>query len=219
MPLMNYPSQKRTTVSISPHIAGGFTTPDELRQIAYIAEKYGGKLKIVGSSISIMNITPADAQSASAELGSTNASFTVKSVRPITICPGKPSCPRGQQDSTTLGLALDKEFFGYPTPGKVRIGVSGCPNCCAEVFVKDIGLFGLPKGYTIVVGGNSGRQAKIGQEVAHNVPPGQVPVIISNILSYYCQQGHQGERIGQLISRIGTETFLAETIPAQYRIK
>ncbi|SDF60577.1 hypothetical protein [Sporolituus thermophilus] len=144
-PLANIPFlNKRVKFPVTPHIPGGLTTPEQLRQIAAVAEKYGGRLKIVGNGITIMGLSLADGEKALAELGCKPESFIAKSVRAVAMCPGKPDCPMAQQDSTALGLALDSEFFGQQAPGKVRIGVSGCPNCCAEVFVKDIGVKFLP---------------------------------------------------------------------------
>lgn len=217
-PLANIPFlNKRVKFPITPHIPGGLTTPEQLRQIAAVAEKYGGRLKIVGNGITIMGLSLADGEKALAELGCKPESFIAKSVRAVAMCPGKPDCPMAQQDSTALGLALDSEFFGQEVPGKVRIGVSGCPNCCAEVFVKDIGLFGLPKGFTLVVGGNAGRHAQVGKIVGENIPAEEVPAIVRAILAYYRQHGRTKERLGQMIDRLGWDDFLTATIPAPYR--
>lgn len=214
---MDLPLNKRTKIPVTPHIPGGLTTPDQLRQIAAIAEKYDGTLKIVGNSITIMGLSLTDGKKALSELGSTPESFISKSVRPVSMCPGKPYCPMAQQASTELGLSLDDEFFGQQTPSKIRIGVSGCPNCCAEIFVKDIGLYGTAKGYIMAVGGNSGRKAQIAQVVAENIPAQEVALIIRKILAYFRKNGQMKERLGQTISRLGWDEFKTETIPEKYR--
>jgi len=143
---------KRVKFPVTPHIPGGLVTPETLRRIASAAEKYGGTLKIIGSGITIMGLNLADGEAVLAELGVSPESFIGKSVRSVAICPGKPHCPMAQQDSAALGLLLDKEFFGQGTPAKVRLGVSGCPNCCAESFVKDIGMFATAQGFTLAAG-------------------------------------------------------------------
>ncbi|MGI6092053.1 MAG: nitrite reductase [Veillonellaceae bacterium] len=218
LPLAKIPVlNKRVKFPVTPHIPGGLATPDQLRQLAATAEKYGGTLKIVGSSITIMGLNLADGEKALAELGAKPESFISKSVRPVNMCPGKPHCPMAQQDSTELGLRLDKEFFGQDAPAKIRIGVSACPNCCAEVFVKDVGLYGTAKGYVMAVGGNSGRKAQIAQVVAERVPGNEVAPIINNILEYFRENGKTKERLGQTIDRLGWDEFKARTIPEQYR--
>lgn len=206
------------TTSVTPHIPGGFTCPKQLRQIAAIAEKYNGTVKIVGNSITINGLSRLDAEQAVMELGCKQESFIGQSVRAVVLCPGKPVCPRAQQDSTALGLELDAQFFGRPVPGKLRIGVSGCPNCCAEPMVKDIGLYGLPNGYILAVGGNSGRMAKAGTLVAERVPGDMVPGLIERILAWYDQHGREKERLGATVERLGLEQFIDMVIPSQFRI-
>lgn len=219
LPLNKIPFlNKRVKFPVTPHIPGGLTTPAQLCSLAAVAEKYGGSLKIVGSNITIMGLSLADGEKALAELGSAPESFIAKSVRGVAMCPGKPHCPMAQQDSTGLGLALDNEFFGQELPGKLRIGVSGCPNCCAEVFVKDVGLFGTNAGYTLVAGGNAGRHAQIATIIAEGLPASAIQPILQDILQYYRLHGKTKERLGELINRLGRTEFIQAVIPSKYRL-
>jgi NAD(P)H-nitrite reductase large subunit len=218
IPLANIPFlNKKIKFPITPHIPGGITCAAQLRQIADIADQYNGSLKIVGNTITIIGLSLADGEKALAELGCRGESFIAKAVRAVAFCPGKPDCPRGLQDSSTLGLTLDRKFFGQELPGKLRIGVSGCPNCCIEPLVKDIGMYGTAKGYTLAVGGNSGFSAQIATLVAEQVPADEILPIIQSILTYYRQYGKAKERLGQLITRLGWEHFINETIPKKYK--
>lgn len=208
MSLANIPIlNKRVKFPVTPHIPGGLVTPELLHSIAEAAQSYGGTLKIAGNSITIMGLNLADGEKVLAALGCKGESFIAKAVRGVTFCPGKPNCPMAQQDSTALGLALDEEFFGQEMPGKVRIGVSGCPNCCAEVFVKDIGMYGTAKGYQLVIGGNSGRNAQIAKVIAENLPAEKIPSAVRLILDYYRQKGKNKERLGQTLERLGWDSF------------
>lgn len=217
LPFANIPFlNKRIKFPVTPHIPGGLTTPQQLRQIADIADQYGGSLKIVGNAITLIGLTLADGEKAIAELGCKGESFIAKAVRSVSFCPGKPACPRALQDSTPLGLALDEEFFGQELPGKLRIAVSGCPNCCVEPLVKDIGMYGTAKGYTLAVGGSSGLQAQIAKIVAQKVPSEEIAPIIRSILAYYRQQGKTKERLGQTIDRLGWDEFVKQTIPKKH---
>lgn len=214
IPILN----KRVRFPVSPHIPGGLATPADLCRIAAVAEKYGGTIKIAGGNIVIIGLTLADGEAAMNELGMKPESFLSNAIRSVTMCAGKPDCPRAQQDSTALGLALDEEFFDQQTPGKLRIGVSGCPNCCAEVFVKDIGLFGKAAGFTVILGGSSGRQAQVGRIAAVNVPADEVAALIRRIVDYYRNNAKNKERLGQTISRLGLDHLVAQAIPLQYRL-
>ncbi len=207
---------KRIKFPVTPHIPGGLTTSKQLRQIADIADQYGGSLKIVGNAITIIGLTLADGEKAITELGCQGESFIAKAVRSVSFCPGKPNCPRALQDSTPLGLTLDKEFFGQELPGKLRIGVSGCPNCCAEPLVKDIGMYGTTKGYVLAVGGSSGLKAQVAKVIAKNVPSEEVSPIIHSILVYYRKHGQKKERLGETIDRLGWSEFINEIIPVNY---
>lgn len=218
LPLANIPFlNKKIKFPVTPHIPGGLTTSGQLRQIADIADTYNGSLKIVGNTITIIGLNLAEGEKAIAALGCQSESFISKTVRAVAFCPGKPDCPRALQDSSALGLALDKEFFGQELPAKLRIGVSGCPNCCIEPLVKDIGMYGTAKGYTIAVGGNSGFAARIATTVAEKVPAAAVSGIIAAILNYFRQHGTGKERLGHLIDRMGWEHFVKETIPQAYQ--
>ena len=217
LPFANIPFlNKHIKFPVTPHIPGGLTTAKQLHQIADIAEQYGASLKIVGNTITLIGITLADGEKALAELGCKGESFIAKAVRSVSFCPGKPNCPRALQDSSSLGLELDEEFFGQELPGKLRIGVSGCPNCCVEPLIKDIGMYGTAKGYTLAVGGCSGLQAQVARVVTGNIPAEELPPIIRCILAYYRTQGIAKERLGQTIHRLGWDEFMQQTIPQKY---
>ncbi len=202
---MNQP----TNLLLAPHLPGGLVTPLMLHQLADIAEKYKGTIKIAGNTLVILGLSPENRTLALAELGLTDQVLSAKSVRSVAICTGKPHCPRALQDSTSLGLALEGEFYGTELPGKLRIAVSGCPNGCSEVFVKDIGLFGTSAGYTLVVGGRSDRTAQPGRIIAEKIPPEAVLPFVMKIITYYQTHGNLGERLGQTINRRGFEDFAA----------
>lgn len=218
LPLANIPFvNKRIKFPVTPHIPGGLTTSQQLRQIADIADQYGGSLKIVGNTITIIGLSLADGEQAMAKLGCKSESFIAKAVRSVAFCPGKPHCPRALQDSSTLGMALDEEFFGQELPGKLRIAVSGCPNCCVEPLVKDIGMYGTAKGYTLAVGGSSGFHAQVARVVGEKVPAEEISLIIPSILTYYRAHGKSKERLGEIIDRLSWDHFVQQTIPEQYR--
>jgi len=66
----------------------------------------------------------------------------------VQACPGTSVCKFGVRDSLGLGLELEEMFVGAELPAKLKVGVSGCPMCCAESYARDVGLIGKPKGWT-----------------------------------------------------------------------
>ncbi len=52
-------------------------------------------------------------------------------------------------------MEIEEFFSEFELPAKVKIGVSGCPLCCGESFVRDIGMFAKKKGWTFIVGGEA----------------------------------------------------------------
>jgi NAD(P)H-nitrite reductase large subunit len=100
-------------------------------------------------------------------------------------------------------LALDKKYHGVEMPGKMKIGVSGCPNQCAETSFKDIGLVGIPKGWRVYVGGSGGAIPRIAETLAQRIDTEQVVVLVDKIIDYYRANAKPKERMGKMIERLG----------------
>jgi nitrite reductase (NADH) large subunit len=78
----------------------------------------------------------------------------------VKTCVGTDHCRFGTQDSTGLGIKLEKKLWGSWTPHKVKLGVSGCPRNCAEATCKDVGVICVDSGYEIGVAGAAGMDVK-----------------------------------------------------------
>jgi NAD(P)H-nitrite reductase large subunit len=202
----------KETYAIAPHIPGGICSPATLRKLADVAEKYhAAALKVTGAQrIAIVGIKEEDIDKAWKDLGLAPGAAVGMCVRSIKVCPGTTFCKRGIQDSVALGLALDKAYHGMSTPAKFKIGVSGCPNNCGESWVKDLGFFGMAKGFTCVVGGDAARKPRIAQELAKDLSIDQCKALAEKILTYYQKNGQPKERLGALIDRIGFEKFKSD---------
>ena len=79
-----------------------------------------------------------------------------KGLRTVKTCVGSDWCRFGTQDSTGLGIRLEKKLWGSWTPHKVKLAVSGCPRNCAEATCKDVGIVCVDSGFEIGVGGAAG---------------------------------------------------------------
>jgi len=197
----------RETYAVAPHIPCGLVTPDLLRKLADVAEKHDlSAMKITSAGrIAMLGIREENVDAVWADLQMDPGAATGQAVRSVKSCPGNSHCKRGQQDSLALGLELDEKYHGQATPGKVKMGVSGCPNQCAETNFKDIGLVGTPKGWRILVGGNGGSNPRIGQLLAKDLTTEEATELVDRIFAYYEEHAKPRERMGRVVQRLGLE--------------
>ena len=195
----------RETYGVAPHLPCGVVTPDILRRIAEVADKYGATaLKVTSAArIAMLGIREEDVDAVWTDLGIEPGSLVGICVRSIKACPGTTYCKRGQTDSLGVGLQLDKRYHGMQLPGKIKLGVSGCPNQCAETSFKDIGLVGTPKGWRIYVGGNGGAMPRMGEVLVQRIDTETALELVDRILDYYRENAKPRERIGRMIDRLG----------------
>ena len=156
--------QKDGTYSVMPRMWGGMTTPDELIAIAEAAKKYGAAVKVTGGQrIDLLGIKKEDLPAIWADMnaaGMVSGHAYTKGLRTVKTCVGSDWCRFGTQDSTGLGITLEKRLWGSWTPHKVKLGVSGCPRNCAEATCKDVGVVCVDSGYQISVAGAAGMDVK-----------------------------------------------------------
>uniref|UniRef100_A0A2A3JYV3 Nitrite reductase large subunit n=1 Tax=Alloyangia mangrovi TaxID=1779329 RepID=A0A2A3JYV3_9RHOB len=156
--------QKDGTYSVMPRMWGGMTTPQELMAIAQAAEKYGATVKVTGGQrIDLLGVKKEDLPAIWHDLnqaGMVSGHAYTKGLRTVKTCVGSEWCRFGTQDSTGLGIALERRLWGSWTPHKVKLGVSGCPRNCAEATCKDVGIVCVDSGFQIGVAGAAGMDVK-----------------------------------------------------------
>ncbi|WP_462272155.1 NAD(P)/FAD-dependent oxidoreductase [Methanohalophilus sp.] len=201
----------RETFAIAPQTPGGIVSADMLRKIADTADKYeAAAIKLTSAQrVCIVGLKEDDIDNVWDDLGMKPAAAIGPCVRSIKICPGTTFCKRGQQDAVTLGLELDEKYHGMQLPSKFKIAVSGCMNSCSEPAVRDIGIMGTPKGYTVMVGGNAGIRPRIGDVIADELNDEEVKELVDKIVSYYKTYAKK-HRIGRMIDDMGLENFKKE---------
>lgn len=199
----------KETYAIAPHLTGGLVTPDQLRKIADVAEKYNAAaLKVTGAQrIAIVGLKEEDIDSAWADLGMKPGAAIGLCVRSVKICPGTTFCKKGLQDSVAIGSKLDGAFHGRNLPNKLKIGVSGCPNSCADSHTRDIGLIGGGKGWMVYVGGKGGLKPRLGDRILLSVPEDELFQVVEKIIQVYDENAQGKERIGDYIDRVGLGEF------------
>ncbi len=199
------PQRDRTTYAIAPHIPCGVVTPDLLRKLADIAEKYEVQaMKITGATrIALVGVKEGDIDAIWAELGMDKGAAVGLCVRSVRACPGTTYCSLGKQDALGMGMKLDVLYHALELPGKFKMAVSGCRINCAESSVRDFGLIGEADGWRVVVGGNVGVSPRLADEVAKGLDDEKALDCVKRVISFYRENAAKGERIGKMIDRLG----------------
>lgn len=203
------PQNDNETYAIAPHIPCGVVTPELLRRIADVAEKYQAKaLKLTGATrLTIVGLKEEDIDAAWEDLKLDKGAAVGLCVRSVRACPGTTFCKLGKQDALGVAMKLDEKYHAYELPGKFKMAVSGCKLSCSESWVRDIGLIGYPQGWTLVIGGNVGMQPRIAREIAAGLDDAAAMAACDTIVKYYEAHAKKGERLGKMIERIGLDPF------------
>jgi len=201
----------KETYAIAPHIPCGVVTPELLRRIADVSEKYNAQaIKITGATrIAIVGIREEDVDQVWQELELEKGAAVGLCVRSIRTCPGNTYCRLGKQDALGIGANLDRRYHAKVLPGKFKMAVSGCHLSCSESWVRDIGLIGLKDGWQVVIGGNVGAEPRIAQKIASGLDDDGALQAVDKIVQCYQENAKKGERLGKAIDRIGLEPFKA----------
>ncbi len=199
--------QNDGTFSIVPRTYGGVTSPDQLRKVADVAEKYNARMvKITGSQrLDILGVKKEDLPKAWADLGMPSGFAYGKAFRQVKTCVGTDFCRYGVGDSTNLGIDLEKAFEFLYTPAKVKMGCSGCPRNCAEASVKDIGAIAIEGGWQIYVGGAAGMEVRKGDVLATVETKEEAYDVMMAFMQYYRENGQPKERTYDFVPRVGLE--------------
>lgn len=203
----------KESYAIVPATPTGLVSPEVLRSVADVAEKYKALVKLTNAQrIAIVGFNRDNINTAVDELGIPLATAAGSVVRSVKACPGTATCTFGKQDALSLGLELDKRYQGLTLPAKFKIAVSGCPNSCAESAVVDLGVIGMKKGFKVLVGGTAGVKPRIGDVLTLVETKEEVLALAEKIINYYNITAKPGERIGRLIERLGIEEFKKEVM-------
>jgi NAD(P)H-nitrite reductase large subunit len=200
------------TYAITVRLPGGLFDVPTGHRIAEIAEKYHAKtLKVTGDArLAIIGIEKEDINAIYDELGTKAQAGTALCQQYIKVCPGTTFCNRGQRDTLAFARTLEDLFYPFPKiTAKVKIGIAGCFNSCAEPAIKDIGLIGLPKGWVLMVGGAGGKDPMIARTIARNLSDERAMEAVGKILKYYrgisTRPQTRNLRLGVILNKEGIE--------------
>ncbi len=213
--------QNDGTFSVVPRIRGGVTSPDELRRIADVAEKYKVRMvKITGSQrIDLLGVQKEDLPKIWADLGMPSGQAYTKGVRMVKTCVGTEFCRFGVQDAISAGIELERRFENLFTPHKLKMAVVGCPRNCAEATVKDIGLVGQEGSWQVVVGGAAGKKVRKADLLVTVETVEDALQAAALFFQYYRENANYLERTYDFVERFGIERVRRETIYAPLAVQ
>ncbi|MGE0407876.1 MAG: (2Fe-2S)-binding protein, partial [Amphiplicatus sp.] len=202
--------QKDGTFSVVPRMWGGLTTPDELRAIADVADKFQiPTVKVTGGQrIDLLGVKKEDLPAVWKDLGAAglvSGHAYAKGLRTVKTCVGTEWCRFGTQDSTGLGVKLEKFLWGSWTPHKVKLAVSGCPRNCAEATCKDIGVVCVEAGYEIHFAGAAGMHVKATELLCLVKTEEEVLEYAGALMQMYREQAAYLDRIYKWAEKVGVD--------------
>jgi nitrite reductase (NADH) large subunit len=200
--------QKDGTYSVVPRMWGGLTNPRELRAIADVVEKYNAPMVKVtgGQRLDIFGIRKEDLPAVWADLnaaGMVSGHAYGKALRTVKTCVGSEWCRFGTQDSTGLGVKIERATWGSWMPHKFKIAVSGCPRNCAEATIKDFGVICVDSGYELHVGGNGGIKVRATDLLCKVSTEAEAMEHCAAFIQLYREEARYLERTAPWIERVG----------------
>ena len=199
--------QRDGTFSVVPRMRGGVTTPEELRRIADVAERYEVPLVKVtgGQRIDLLGVAKEQLPAIWEELGMPSGHAYAKAVRTVKTCVGTQFCRFGLGDAIEVGVELERLMEGLYTPHKVKSAVAGCPRNCSEAYVKDIGLVAVEGGWEVYVGGAAGASVRKGDLLAKVETSEEAIRLALVFLQHYREQADYLERTYAYVERVGID--------------
>jgi nitrite reductase (NADH) large subunit len=213
--------QNDGTFSVVPRMRGGVTSPQELRKIADVAEKYNVRMvKVTGSQrLDLLGVNKEDLPKIWAELGMPSGQAYTKGVRMVKTCVGTDFCRFGTQNAISTGIELETRLENLYTPHKVKMAVVGCPRNCAEATVKDIGLVGQEGSWQVVVGGAAGKGVRKADLLITVETTPEALDAAEVFFQYYRENASYLERTYDFVERLGIEKVRKETVYAPETVR
>ncbi|MGH8245335.1 MAG: (2Fe-2S)-binding protein, partial [Gammaproteobacteria bacterium] len=199
--------QKDGTFSVVPRMFGGVTSAADLRRIADVVDKYGiPTVKVTGGQrIDLLGVKKGDLPKVWADLDMPSGFAYAKALRTVKTCVGSEWCRFGVQDSTSMGIDLEKAFWKMYAPHKVKMAVSGCPRNCAESGIKDVGVIGVDSGWEIYIGGNGGIKTEVALFLVKVKSRDEVLEYAGAFLQLYREEARYLDRTVHYVQRVGMD--------------
>jgi nitrite reductase (NADH) large subunit len=203
--------QKDGTYSVVPRMWGGVTSSAELRAIADVVDTYKiPTVKVTGGQrIDLLGVRKEQLPDVWRDLnaaGMVSGHAYGKALRTVKTCVGSEWCRFGTQDSTAMGIALERMTWGSWTPHKTKMAVSGCPRNCAEATIKDFGVIATDAGWDLYVAGNGGIKVRVTDLLCKVTTEDEVMEYAAAFMQVYREEAWYLERTAPWVERVGIDT-------------
>lgn len=202
----------KKTYAIVPRIQCGILTSEILDNFSRVVKKFNiPTVKIIaGERIALLGIQSEDIDPIWEELGMEMSHAKGLCFHFVQTCPGDDWCKYGVDDSMSMGLELEEMFHETVFPAKLKFGVSGCTMCCGGSYIRDIGVIGTRKGWTMAIGGRAGSNPQTGIILQEHMSKTEVVSLIQKFLKYYVENALNKERVYRFVKRVGFENVKRE---------
>jgi nitrite reductase (NADH) large subunit len=209
--------QKDGTFSVIPRMWGGVTSAKELRAIADVVDKHAiPSVKVTGGQrIDMLGVKKEDLPAVWRDLnaaGMVSGHAYAKALRTVKTCVGSEWCRFGTQDSTGMGIALEKMTWGSWHPHKVKLAVSGCPRNCAEATIKDFGVVAVDSGWELHIAGNGGIKVRVTDFLCKVATAEEVMEYCGAFLQLYREEARYLDRTAPWVERVGLDYVKARIV-------
>jgi sulfite reductase (ferredoxin) len=211
--------QKRAGLSYAGFsVLSGRITPEELRQVAGLAEQFGdGTLRTTASqNILILNIPDTRLDAFRVAAGACGVPLDGLAFQRGTLsCTGSEFCKLAitetKQFSIRLARELDDRLPGFDHA--IKVHVTGCPNSCGQHWIADVGLQGILinrageqiEGFDFFVGGGIGARSGIARRVGFRAPADDVADALERLFAAFSDGRRRGESFHGWTRRVGDD--------------
>lgn len=202
-------AQSNAERPVVPRLPLGVITPDQLEAYARAMRRYGiphARLTS-GQRLALPGVRPEDRADLLAMLGLDEDGAAAHGGGLAQACPGAGGCRNGLRDTQSMALRLEALLSGLSLPAKVRAGVSGCPRCCAESRVRDIGLVGGKNGWSVFFGGNAGARPRAADELAKGLDDDAALELVERSLAHYAAHAGKHQRTARHVETAGIQSM------------
>jgi ferredoxin-nitrite reductase len=208
----------------------GRLTCEQIRGLANISRTLGdGDIRLtVWQNLLISGVKTEDVDKVVAEIDALGLSTKPTAIRAgLVACTGSTGCKfaaANTKDTAELIAKHVEQHLELDSP--INIHLTGCHHSCAQHYVGDIGLIGarIPvgddgdtvDGFHVVVGGGTGADTKIGEELLRDIKTDDCPAIVERLLSIYlANRSNQDETFQAFANRSGTSKLKSMMETAQ----
>jgi sulfite reductase (ferredoxin) len=201
-----HPQKQAGLVYAGLPILRGRLTPEEMRRIADLAERYGtGELRSTSmQNLIVVNVPRARAHELEDDIRGAGLRLDGSPFRRGTVaCTGSEFCKLALTETKAFARWLVEDLEAR-IPGfeeHLRINITGCPNSCGQHWIADIGIEGkkikvdgrLVDAYYFCVGGAVGKHQSVARPIGYRVAASEVPEAIERLLRVYLAERREGE--------------------------